>query len=766
MLDQLRNNDLVITNNKDAILDYLDKKNQLLNIKIMTQQEFINHYFGYTDTSALYYLVDKYHYKYDVAKMYLDNFLFDEKLFKELEENHLIFRTPLFKMRISRIVIIDIEIEPFLKKEIEKYDYLYLKRDKQKFVPQVTFFSTLEDEVEYVANRVRELLKMMPTSKIAIVLESGEYFNTLKRVFKLYGIPINTYEPKGIYGTYSVHKFLHTLKDTKDFSMALNCIRKDAIYDAILKVCNQYQFTGIDDTILYLVEEELKQKNIPYQEKKEAVRVINMNKMVDEEDYYFILSFNEGIFPKIYKDEDYLNDFQKQKIGLFTSFEKNKNEKEKVIRKIMSFKNVVITYKLSFQGQKYYPSSLLAELGLEGIEGSNHEYSFSDSYNQLKLASMLDQFIKYNKVHEDLGLLMYNYQEIPYLTYDNQFQNIEIPTFRSYIHERLTLSYSSLDTFYHCSFRFFLANILNLDKHEETFMKVIGTMFHSILSVAFQEDFDFESAFSKFVSTNKFSPKEDFFVSKLKIKLWEAIEIIKEQNQNSELVHGLYEKKVIIHKKKDIDVNFVGIIDKIKYNEFNGKKVVSVIDYKTGVPYIELNHLYYGLSMQLPIYLYLLHSLFLEDVEIAGFYLQKVVHENLSFQKGHDYVKEMKKLYRLEGFSTDNEEILKLNDSHYVDSKMIKGMRVSSKGFYPYTKVLSAEQMKKLVKLVDTKVEEAIVDIQNARFRINPKMIDNEIIGCAFCKFKDICYCSTKDFVLLKKMNYEEFLGRREINES
>ena len=193
---------------------------------------------------------------------------------------------------------------------------------------------------------------------------------------------------------------------------------------------------------------------------------------------------------------------------------------------------------------------------------------------------------------------------------------------------------------------------------------------------------------------------------------------------------------------------------------------MSVIDYKTGVPYIELNHLYYGLSMQLPIYLYLLHSLFLEDVEIAGFYLQKVVHENLSFQKGHDYVKEMKKLYRLEGFSTDNEEILKLNDSHYVDSKMIKGMRVSSKGFYPYTKVLSAEQMKKLVKLVDTKVEEAIVDIQNARFRINPKMIDNEIIGCAFCKFKDICYCSTKDFVLLKKMNYEEFLGRREINES
>ena len=30
MLDQLRNNDLVITNNKDAILDYLDKKKPII----------------------------------------------------------------------------------------------------------------------------------------------------------------------------------------------------------------------------------------------------------------------------------------------------------------------------------------------------------------------------------------------------------------------------------------------------------------------------------------------------------------------------------------------------------------------------------------------------------------------------------------------------------------------------------------------------------------------------------------------------------------
>lgn len=766
MFDKIKNNDLVITNNKKAILDYLDRENKLLNLKIMTKQEFMNHYFGYTNEKAIYYLVEKYHYKFDVAKMYLENFLFDENLFKEFDEQNLILRTPLLKESISRIVVIDVFIDKFLMREIEKYDYLIFPMEKRTFIPQVREFVLLDEEVEFIACSIRDLLKKVAVDKIFIVLESNEYLNTIKRIFKLYGIPISTNESKNIYGTFSVRTFLKVLKETRDIPIALDSIKADAIYNAIVEVCNKYQFRSLDDTIIYLIEEELKQKQIRYKQVKDAVSVISINQITEADGYYFVLSFNEGILPKTYKDEDYLCDSEKQKIGLFTSYEKNKNSKENVINKITGFKNMVLTYKLKFQAVDYYPSSLIEELGFDVIKESDFVYTYSNAYNKLKLSRMLDEFIKYNKTHKDLGLLLYNYPKLSYLTYDNQYKNIDITTFRKYIGNQQTLSYSSLDNFYHCKFRFYLTHILKLDKYEETFMTFIGTLFHDVLSVAFLDNFDFEKVFASLVSEKEFTPKEEFFISRLKLKLKEVILIIKEQDKNSALDSGLYENKITVNKKDEIDVQFVGIIDKIKYKEFDGKKIVSVIDYKTGTPHIELNHLYYGLSMQLPIYLYLLKYLFTEDIEIAGFYLQKIIQEKLSFQKGRDYDREMTRLYRLEGFSNDDESILEKFDASYQDSQMIKGMKVSSKGFYPYTKVLSKEQMDKMIAFVDNKIEEAIQDIQNANFTINPKVIDNKNIGCEFCKFRDICYVNPKDLVSLKSVCYEEFLGTREKQES
>ena len=56
---------------------------------------------------------------------------------------------------------------------------------------------------------------------------------------------------------------------------------------------------------------------------------------------------------------------------------------------------------------------------------------------------------------------------------------------------------------------------------------------------------------------------------------------------------------------KEPYVEFKGFIDKIMYKEKDGNTYLSIIDYKTGNPSIKLDHLKYGLSMQLPSYLYL-----------------------------------------------------------------------------------------------------------------------------------------------------------------
>lgn len=126
MYESLKNNDIVLTNNKKEILNYLSKNNKILNVRIMTLNEFKDNYFGYYDEKAIYYLIKKYNYKYEIAKMYLDNFLFDIELRKELEKNNLIIHTPLFKEAIKRIVIDNINVDPYIMSEIEKYEYIFL----------------------------------------------------------------------------------------------------------------------------------------------------------------------------------------------------------------------------------------------------------------------------------------------------------------------------------------------------------------------------------------------------------------------------------------------------------------------------------------------------------------------------------------------------------------------------------------------------------------------------------------------------------------
>ena len=58
---------------KKKILEENSKSNDLVNIKFMTKKEFINNYYFSYDDKSLYYLMDKYNYNLDVAKVYLNN---------------------------------------------------------------------------------------------------------------------------------------------------------------------------------------------------------------------------------------------------------------------------------------------------------------------------------------------------------------------------------------------------------------------------------------------------------------------------------------------------------------------------------------------------------------------------------------------------------------------------------------------------------------------------------------------------------------------
>ncbi len=760
MFQALKNGDLVITNDKQKILKYLTANKILLNLRIMTLADFKNSYFGTYNEKAIYYLMKKYAYKYENAKLYLDNFLFLPDLKQELIANDLLVFEPLFKENIKRIVVMTPFVDKYILEEIEKYPHVFLLDSQGTYKPRVKAFADMETEVENVAVDILELLKSISIDDISLVVEDSSYEPVIRKIFKLFNIPINIDTKNYIYGLKQVQMFIKKLCSTKSMEEALKVLEEGEVYNKVVAICNKYRFTEVDEVIIEALTEELKLAYLEKEKNPSAINLVSL-KDIEENNYYFVLGFNQGTIPRIYKNEDFLSDSKKEKLHILTSLEKNNLERQEVINKITNNPHVFLYYKKSVDNQEVLPSALIQELNLKVSEENNCHYHYSHLFNKLVLAQKLDAFIKFNEKDEDLALLYNNYRDIAYLTYDNSYKQINATKFKQF-YPNLVLSYTSLDNFYRCRFRYYLTNILKLNKFEETFMTLIGNIYHAILAKCFTNNFDFEAEYNLLIKDKDFSYKEQFFLEKLKKELKEVIDIIKKQNSYSSLTNNLYEQKVEI--KLNNEVNFMGIIDKVVYEEENGQTYLAIIDYKTGNVSPNINNLVYGLDMQLPIYLFLTDYLKFNNPVVVGFYLQKVIGRPLAYQPGKSFKEEREKLYRLNGFSTDKEEALAKLDYDYADSKVIKGMKKSSKGFYAYTKVLSADNLEAIKKMVEDKITAAYEQIKQADFVINPKNIGGELVGCDYCPFKDICYKKEDDEVWLKEQDYHDFLGGEQEN--
>ena len=211
----------------------------------------------------------------------------------------------------------------------------------------------------------------------------------------------------------------------------------------------------------------------------------------------------------------------------------------------------------------------------------------------------------------------------------------------------------------------------------------------------------------------------------------------------------LYEEKVYINYNKNIKVTFMGIIDKVLYKEEDDKTYLVVVDYKTGNTDIKLDNKEYGIGLQLPIYLYLSSKMQFKDIEVVGFYLQKLLNTNLDNTK--DYITAKENTLKLEGYSINNESILSKFDTTYNDSKLIKSMKTTNNGFYSYSKVLTEEEINNLINETEELIDKTTNNILEANFEIDPKIINGENVSCKFCEYKDICFRREKDLIYINK---------------
>lgn len=793
--DVLENDSILIVPSqiKEKILTEMDKKSKLFNVKLMEINEFKRKYFFDYTTETIFYVMKHYNYDYEFSLDIINNLYFlssenyDHEKLKfllniknELINNNLLIFDNVFKIALEtkKIYVYGYDyINNFYKKAFSALNVNYIDQNISKFNHDIMEFDTIQDEVIFVANKICELMEnKIELNKIKIINPSSDYNATIKRIFNLFNLPfyfnnnylISTKISNNFFEILS-NDIVETLEKLNE-TISLNDELEQTEYNQIVKICNKYNwcsnFLDIKNNLIY----EFSNTKIDIKKEANYIEFVSLeNNFFYDDEYVFLIGFNQNTYPKIVKDDDFLNDEVKNFLNLETTTEINKINYNILVNKLYSIKNLFISYKLKSPFNSFYRSQIIDDLNLNVVKNYNCNIHYSVLNDKLNLAITLDNYLKYGEESQDLELLYSNYPSINYKTYNNQYTKIDENLFRKYLNNKLSLSYSSINNFYKCSFRYYMENILNLQISSNEFSLFIGNLFHYILSIMYNGNFNFSDSFETYVNENyEFNTyKERFFINKLKKELEFIIDNIKEQDKFTNFDSHKFEQLIKIDLSKDnYDITFKGIIDKISYKKEAGNTLISIIDYKTGNPNLNLNNIIYGIDMQLCIYAYLSSKLKLfANPLLVGIYLQKILNNEININKNKQYITMKQENLKLQGYSNSNESILKVFDNTYTDSKLIKGMKVSSKGFYAYSKVFDQAMLNSILNIVENNIDEARDKILNREFYINPKKIGvKNLIGCENCTYKELCFMTEDNIINLKEYKNLEFL-KDDVNE-
>ena len=767
-----QNNTLIVCPNatKIKILNEQMQDDKLYNIKFMTKEEFKNNYFYSYDDETLYYLLKKYNYNLDVAKIYLKNlYVIDEN--KDYKNPKLVFLKNLkIELLKENLLKQNKSFKEFIKNkniivlnyyDLDKYEeealHTNLVFPKTNLTTKVVECKSLEEEVNYVCLKILSLLATgVDINKISLTNVSNDYYYTLNKLFKYYKIPLNIDFKDSIYTTKIVKDYLETKE------LDLEDKNKLIINQKLVSILSSLS-TLEDNTKEYytLLIDKLKHTYIPVKKKNNAVNIKDLySDTFTNDEHVFVLGFNQDILPKMEKDIAYINDALKSEVPLYTTSYLNKRNKEALTYILGNIDNLYLSYKLSSPFSNFYKSSLITDLKLEIISPSLDKFNASDLYNRLRLAEKLDLYHLYGEKEYGLESL-YSHYKIPYNSYSNKYTKINTDTYLTNLPYPLKLSYTSLNTYNECSFKYYIKYVLKLDKYEDTFAAFIGSLYHNILSLYEKTNFNFEEEYAKYLEKRSLSLKEKLLLLRIKEDLLKLISVLKSQKLLTGFDNALYEKKIEVPLDKEVSVIFTGTIDKIMYYQKIEDTYFSIIDYKTGFIDTNIEPMKYGLHMQLPVYLYLIHfSKVFTNPIFTGIYYQNILFSYPTWTSKKSKEEIYKENLYLQGYSTTDTSILARFDSTYEKSEYIKSLSYDSeKGFGTYAKTIDNNTLYNLITYTKNHISQKTDSILSSDFSINPKVYAGKNIACEFCGYQDLCYMKDQDQVYLDKVDDLSFLG-------
>lgn len=194
-------------------------------------------------------------------------------------------------------------------------------------------------------------------------------------------------------------------------------------------------------------------------------------------------------------------------------------------------------------------------------------------------------------------------------------------------------------------------------------------------------------------------------------------------------------------------MELVGRIDRVDKAELDNEVYLRVIDYKSSAHELNMNEVYYGLSLQMLTYLDLIISnssiLVEKEANPAGVLYFHVHNPVLSTKKVltlDEIEEELFKKFKMNGLMLGKEDVIKLMDGSLEkgDSPIVPAGVKTDGTLTKRSKVASREDFSSLQKFVRHKYVETGNKIIGGNVEIAPYQL-KEKSPCTFCSFKSVC---------------------------
>ena len=768
------NSIVIIPSNFKSFLRNYKFINYKLNFKVFSKEDLKKELFGKKSDEIIGFLLKNSNYTFDFINTFLDYYFSNaliKKVFfkrkKEKKESTVI--DSLFELKTkldnSNLIKVDssfkylflnkkVVIFGYTKKDIEikrilKYlgvkkpiflplDYLPISKKNKENIGYFAF-STKEDELHYNLNLCASKIN---NNKDVVLIGSEEGLFYLKLFADSYGLKID-YKDKTLLDLRCIVDLIKHIDDEPFLNLVEKYIIDEDIKKTILILNKCYDFDKLKDksSILKKVLSNIKLNKEHYTHEL----IFTSNLEFDDNKQYILSSCTSELFPNVYINNEMCDEETKKELGLTSALERNRLNKE-IASLFVRFSNVISisTYLFNEKGE-ILPSFLFVEQKIKRLNNSliTNDYSLKVS----KLFYSRENYI-YKKFFEKSDY---------YKLYSDYFKNLDsynhkYKQIKNYKPIQMEFSYSSLNDYFECPFRFYLSRVLNLDSFEDTFSTKAGNFAHKVFENIYKSNFDIDKEIMDNLPFYEFKNEEKYLLERFIINIKVCYELIKERIEDKNITKTYSEKKLKTTLKNGFI--FKGTIDSIVETD---NKNIFVIDYKSGsFKEFNENNFENNIGLQLPSYIYLIKnnsSIINNSDNICGLFIQPINYKDLFTSVNLNY----KSTFKMEGRIIDDEEIIKSFDDSYLfnnESLYIKGLKKSNnkktKTGVNSDILISKEEIENCYKELDKKLNEAVNNIENYKFDISPISKKSESIACTYCKYKAICFADISDFKPIK----------------